>query len=43
MIKSAFDLIDLMGPDATKEDYQSLVDIAQEIITDPEMWGGEET
>lgn len=38
MIKNSFDLIDLVGPDATKQDYENIRDLAQGIIDDPEMW-----
>ena len=29
MIKNGFDLIDLMGPEATREDYEGLLAIVQ--------------
>jgi hypothetical protein len=46
-IKNAFDLIDLLGADATREDYEAFIAdqqdniaiaIAQGILDDPEFW-----
>lgn len=36
---NGFDVIDLMGPDATREDYEDLLDVVQGLVDDPEMWG----
>jgi hypothetical protein len=37
-IKSGLDIIDLMGPDATQEDYLWLAEVVQALANDPEMF-----
>jgi len=37
-VDNGMDLMDLMGPDATREDYVSLARIAGEIADNDEMW-----
>jgi hypothetical protein len=41
MIKNGFDIIDMMGPDATRSDYEWLATKAQEMADDDEMWDDE--
>jgi hypothetical protein len=40
-LKSGFDIVDFMGPTATKEDYEMLRDEVQLMLDDPENWDDE--
>lgn len=42
MIKNGFDLIDAMGPGATREDYAEAAKELQEMADDDEMWDRED-
>jgi hypothetical protein len=41
-VKNSFDIIDLLGPDATREDYVRLRDLVQELLDDAGMWEDDE-
>ena len=42
VITSGMDLIDMMGPDATREDYELLQTLVTIALNDPEMWEGDD-
>ena len=41
-LKSSLDIIDVMGFDATREDYEWLAKEAQRLADDPEFWTDDE-
>jgi hypothetical protein len=38
----SLDVIDWMGPEAKREDYEDLLKVVQGLVNDPEMWKEEE-